>query len=92
MNRLVYLWDYDIDEDRLKDILAGTLVIGRLDRKWAVRRILEYAPYSDIVKLLGYRGIIEQWPELRESIRAKSRQRGFDFLVVWLMARHPEKL
>lgn len=95
MNRttkLAYVWDYDIDEDSLKEILAGRLVIGRLNKKWAVRRILEYAPYPEIIRLLGYRGISEQWPELRESIRSQARKRGFDFLVEWLKENRPEKL
>ncbi len=90
--KLAYIWDYDIDEGKLKDILSGKIVMGRLDKNWAVLRLLEYAPYPEIVKFLGYREIVDQWPHLRERIRSQSRKRGFDFLVKWLEEKHPEKL
>jgi len=53
---------------------------------------LEYAPYHEIVRLLGYKEIVEQWPGLRENIRSQARKRGFDFLVEWLKKKHPEKI
>lgn len=87
-----YMWDYDIDEGKLNDILSGKVVMGRLDKNWAVLRLLEYAPYSEIVRLLGYREIVDQWPHIRDRIRSQSRKRGFDFLVKWLKEKHPEKL
>lgn len=90
--KLAYIWDYDIDEAKLKEILAGKLTIGRLDRRWAIIRLFEYAPYHEIVRLLGYREIVEQWPELRTRIRSQGRKRGFDFLVEWIKDKHPEKL
>lgn len=90
--KLAYIWDYDIDEGKLKDILSGKVVMGRLDKNWAVLRLLEYAPYPEIVRFLGYKGIVDQWPHLRERIRSQSRKRGFDFLVKWLEEKHPEKL
>lgn len=33
-NRLAYVWDYDIDETLFRQILAGTVHLGRLDRRW----------------------------------------------------------
>lgn len=91
-HKLAYIWDYDIDEDKLKDILTGKITMGRLDRRWAVLRLLEYAPYKEIVRLLGYRGIVDQWPEMRSRIRSQSRKRGFDFLVERLKNKFPEKI
>lgn len=90
--KIAYLWDYDIDEDKLKDILAGKLEMGRINKQWANIRLLEYAPYNDIIKLIGYKEIVKIWPKLRGHIRSDSRKRGFDFLVEWLTNKHLEKI
>jgi hypothetical protein len=90
--RLPYVWDYDITETQFQEILAGRLIMGRLDRDWAAIRLLEYAPYADIVRLLGFRALVQGWPMWRSHIRSRSRVRGFDFLVNWLPQHHPEVL
>jgi len=87
---LPYVWDYDIDADQFAEILAGRRAIGRLDQDWAARRLLEYAPYPEIVRLIGFCRLVENWPRWRPHIRSQSRQRGFDFLVAWLPQAHPE--
>ncbi len=89
---LAYIWDYDIDEDKLKEILSGKVTIARLDRRWAIVRLFEYAPYKEVVRLLGYKVIVDEWPEARRHVRSDSRKRGFDFLIEWLKKRHPEKI
>jgi hypothetical protein len=89
-HRLPYLWDYDLDETQFREILAGRRVFGHLDRDWAARRLLEYAPYEEIIRLLGFPDLIANWPRWRVRIRSKSRKRGFDFLVKWLPEKHPE--
>jgi hypothetical protein len=63
-----------------------------LDRTWAVLRLLEYAPCSEIVRVLGYRALIEGWPAWRTRLRSESRRRGLDFVVEWLPLHHPELL
>jgi len=88
--RLPYVWDYDITEAQFREMLAGQLKLGRLDRDWAAVRLLEYAAYADIIRLLGFRALILGWPKWRERIRSQSRRRGFDFLVEWLPQHHPE--
>lgn len=90
--RLPFVWDYDIDEDRFRGLLAGETVLGRLDRDWAAVRLIEYAPYGEIVRLLGFRALVEDWPRWRPRIRSESRKRGLDFLVEWLPRYHPELL
>lgn len=92
IERLPYVWDYDIDETQFRALLAGELHLGRLGRDWAVVRLLEYAPYPDIVRLLGFRALVEGWSCWRGSIRSVSRRRGLDFLVAWLPQAHPEVL
>jgi len=85
-----YVWDYDIGETEFRQILAGDRKIGRLDRDWAAVRLLEYASYEEVVRLLGFRSLVEGWPRWRSRIRSESRRRGYDFPVAWLPARHPE--
>jgi hypothetical protein len=92
MARPSYVWDYDIDESTFQEILAGRTKIGRLDRDWAATRLLEHAPYKEIVRLLGFAALIEGWPAWRSRIRSKSRRRGFDFLAEWIPSHHPELL
>ena len=91
-NRLPYVWDYEIDQTQFQEILAGRRVIGRLDQDWAAHRLLEYASYEEIVRLIGYKKLVENWPRWRGRIRSTSRVRGFDFLVKWLPEKHPELL
>jgi hypothetical protein len=88
MNRLPYVWDYDLDETRFREILGGRRAFGRLGQDWAARRLLEYAPYAEIIRLIGFPKLIQNWP--RGRIRSRSRQRGVDFLVQWLPEKHPE--
>ncbi len=88
--RLPYVWDYDIDEVQFKELLDGKLSIGRLDSDWAAVRLLEYAPYPEIIRRLGFRRLIEGWPRWREAVRSQNRKRGFDFLASWLPEHYPE--
>ena len=89
---LPYVWDYDLNETQFRALLEGKTTIGRLDSDWAAIRLLEYAPYPDIVHLLGFRRLVEGWPRWREHIRSKSRQRSFDFLTAWLPENAPDRI
>ena len=89
---LPYVWDYDINEEQFRAMLGGRLTIGRLGRRWAGVRLVEYAPYREVVRMLGYRGIVEGWPEWRRHVRSPAVRRGFDFLVQWLQQNHGELL
>jgi len=90
--RLPYVWDYNIDEDQFREMLAGRWTFGRLDRRWAAVRLIEYAPYREIIRQLGYRGIVEGWHEWRPYVRSPGVRRGLDFLVEWLPKHHGELL
>lgn len=81
---LPFVWDYDIDEEDFVDLLDGKRRYGRLDRDWAAIRLLNYAPYSEIIRLLGFKDLMAGWPKWRDQVRSPSRRRGFDFLVAWL--------
>ena len=88
--RLPFVWDYDLDEVEFRRLLAGEITLGPLDRTWAAVRLIEYAPYRDIVRLLGFRELVKGWPEWRMHIRSAERRRGLDFLVEWLPRHHPQ--
>jgi hypothetical protein len=90
--RLPYLWDYDLNQTQFQEILEGCRVVGRLDQDWAARRLIEYATYEEIVRLIGFKRLVENWSRWRGKIRSKSRVRGLDFLVEWLPEKHLELL
>ena len=87
-----YVWDYEITDEQFQRLLEGELTLGRLDQKWAAVRLLEYAPYEEIVRRLGFRRLVNGWSQWREHVRSQSRKRGFDFLAEWLPRHHPELL
>ena len=89
---LPYVWDYDLDEPQFQALLDGKQTIGRLDSNWAAIRLLDYAPYPDIVRLLGFRRLVAGWPGWRDHVRSINRRRAFDWLVVWLSVNNPELL
>jgi hypothetical protein len=91
-DRVWFLWDYEITSEQFDQLLGGTLTLGRLDRDWAAVRLLEYAPYREIVQRLGFRSLVQGWPRWRSRVRSESRKRGLDFLVEWLPKHHPERL
>lgn len=86
---LPYVWDYDIDEAQFRALLDGKQSIGRLDSDWAAIRLLDYASYPEIVRLIGFRRIVEGWPRWRSHVRSQNRRRSFDFLVPWLSENYP---
>ncbi len=91
-NALPYVWDYNITPEQFTTLLEGKLTIGRLDRDWAMLRLIEYASYEDIIRTIGMKNLLNEYPRLRSRIRSVSRKRGFDFLVDWVPTHHPEWL
>jgi hypothetical protein len=90
--RTSYVWDYDLDAEDFEALLAGRKTVGRLDRNWAAVRLLEYAPYPEIRRLLSLRDLVAGWPTWRGRIRSETRRRGLDFLVDWLPRERPDLL
>lgn len=90
--RLPYLWDYDISEDEFRSLLYGYITMGRLNQDWAACRLIEYASYREIIRLLGFPRLIAGWPRWRRRIRSVSRKRGLDFLAAYIPEQHPEIL
>ena len=92
VERLPWVWDYEMDAAEFQALLEGRTRRGLLDRDWAAVRLLDYAPYPEIVRRLGFARLVEGWPQWRHAVRSESRRRGFDFLVAWLPEHHPELL
>ncbi|RLT36823.1 MAG: hypothetical protein DWI57_14325 [Chloroflexi bacterium] len=88
--RLWYVWDYDIDEETFQAMLDGKVTRGRLGRDWAAVRLLNYAPYPEIVRRLGLSALLRDWSRWRDKLRMKERRRGIDFVVEWLPKHHSE--
>ena len=38
---------------------------GRLDRDWAAVRVIEWAPYQEMVRLIGFRALVDEWSRWR---------------------------
>ena len=90
--RFPFVWDYDLDEGAFKALLEGRRTVGRLDRNWAAVRLLEYASWPEIRRLLSLRDLVAGWPSWRGRIRSQSRRQGLDFLVDWLPRERPDLL
>jgi hypothetical protein len=90
--RARYVWDYDISEQQFDALLAGKAAMGRLDRAWAAARLIDSAPYEEVVRRIGFGELVRGWPLWRSRVRSSSARRGLDFLVEWLPRHHPELL
>ena len=55
-------------------------------------RLLDYAPYPEILRRLGFRALVEGWPCWRNAVRSASRRRGLDCLTAWVVEQRPEWL
>ena len=91
-SRLAFVWDYDINEDQFRDLLAGRQSLGSLDRDWAAVRLLEYASYPQVLGFLNPKELVRGWPAWRRRMRSMTRRRGFDFLVEWLARERADLL
>ncbi len=57
-----FLWDYDLTEDDVRNILAGS---NLLEKRWIMGRILTHAKFEDIWKYLHVNHIASEFPNLR---------------------------
>ena len=79
-----WLWDVNLDEQEFEAVLSGRLTRGRRNQTWAAVRLLDYAPYSDIRRLLNKEDLVANWQCWRPRVRSARRRRGLDFLVSYL--------
>ena len=77
-NRPYFLWDYDLSEDEVRAILAGT---NQTDKNWMLSRILESAKYEDVWKYTSLSEVRQMMPILK--IKKPIRQAWERALSVW---------
>lgn len=63
-----FLWDYDLTEGQIREILNGPLA----KRRWLVAKILEHAKFDEVWKYLSLKDIERDLPSLRMNLRTKN--------------------
>jgi hypothetical protein len=86
-SKFPWLWDVPIDNRAFLRILRGEHREKGLDRKWAMARLIEYAPYRQIRELLPLELFLEHWSEVAPLVRSSTRREGMDYLHKRLSAR-----
>lgn len=87
-----YVWDYNLSQEEFDEILAGRMQRGHLNRDWAAVRIIEWANYEEMIRLIGFPALFREWPRWRNRLRSEQQRRSIDFLIEWLPKHHPELL
>ncbi len=90
--RARYVWDYDITQEQFDAMLEGCYENGPLNRDWAAVRLIEWAPYAEMIRRIGYKALVENWPRWRSRLRSEQQKRSLDFVMKWLPQHHPELL
>lgn len=91
-NRARYVWDYDITQEQFDAMLTGQFEDGHLNRDWAAVRVIEWAKYEDMIRILGYFELVNNWSRWRQRIRSEEQRRSLDFVVSWLPDHRPDLL
>jgi hypothetical protein len=68
-----------MDNDTFESILRGEDSRPPHDSRWVMVRLIEYAPYADIRRLLPRERFLEEWPGLATRVRSRMRREGMDF-------------
>jgi len=67
--RPYFLWDYDLTEDQVRQILTGA---NDYERHWLLGRILTSAFYSDVWKYTNLQQVVSEFPKLKMRPGVKS--------------------
>ena len=78
--RYAWLWDVDLDAAAFDGILSGRGGVAPHDCGWALLRLIEYAPYAEIRRLLPREYFLLAWPTLAGRVRSRARREGMEFL------------
>lgn len=76
-----------MDNGTFEAVLAGRQVMPAFDMRWALLRLIEYAPYAEIKRLLPVAGFLTLWPSVLGHVRSNMRRDGMDFMYRWLLER-----
>jgi hypothetical protein len=85
--RYPWLWDVEMDNPTFEAVLRGRAAQPPHDQCWAITRLLEYAPYSEIRRLLPDEILLQRWPDVSRRLRSKARREGMAFVCQWLQER-----
>ncbi len=72
-----------MDNAAFEEMLAGRREEPPHDQRWALVRLIEYAPWSELRRLLPREFFFAAWPELASRVRSKTRREGMDFFYKW---------
>jgi hypothetical protein len=81
--RFPWLWDTDMDNAAFEGLLRGETSEPYHDFRWALLRLIEYAPYREIRRLLPRERFLEEWPQLAPRVRSRTRREGMEFMHQW---------
>ena len=82
-----WLWDADMDAKAFRAVLAGKRKEKGLDWKWAMARLIDYAPYEEIRKLLPKKLFLKRWKDVAPLVRSETRREGMSYLHDTLKAK-----
>ena len=88
-SRYPWLWDADLDNEGFDALLQGREARDGRDERWAILRLIEYAPWREIKRLLPRDLFLKRWPELSPRVRSEDRRKGMDFFHQWLREHPP---
>lgn len=78
MNKLYFLWDYDLTEKQTRSILRGN---NEVEKLWLTARILTHAKFEDVWQYLTLGDITKVFPKLR--LPPKTKQAWQRALNIW---------
>ena len=77
-NRPYFLWDYDLTDDDVRQILRGE---NQTDKIWILSRILESARFEDVWKYTSLTEVKQMFPSLK--LKKPIREAWEHALSVW---------
>jgi hypothetical protein len=75
-----WLWDVPHHDNAWFDAALAGQGKWPYDERWAMIRLIDYAPYRDLARMLPKQRFIELWPEIRVKIRPQELRDGMDFV------------
>ena len=87
--RYPWLWDVELDNETFEGILRGDHSPPPYDANWALVRLIEYAPYEQIRRLLPREAFLDRRPKLAQRVRSRSRREGMDYFYQHLREKTP---
>jgi hypothetical protein len=84
--KYTWLWDTDMGNDRFDEYLTQADMSSD-EAQWAMLRLIDYAPYRRLKRMLPRKRFIEMWPHISRRIRPQSLREGMDFYYSWFVQK-----